>query len=152
MHKKSADEFQMGNGNILSHVGTIIFCRKSHMVICDRFYSGVANRNTMCIPAKIIDGITKAVKGLFNKGNPLSAVKGIPEFSPCVRVFQLFTGRRKVQPTGKIQILQHCQELAAKLCRKNLNWNKKVFAAAFELLGFGKPGTSHNAVYVGMEI
>ena len=50
------------------------------MRIRNGFDSGVTNSNAVCISAQIINGITKTVKRLFDKRNPLLFVERIPEF------------------------------------------------------------------------
>ena len=86
MHQKPTDKCYVCHSDIFCFVGTIIFGRKSNMRIRNGFDSGVTNSNAVCISAQIINGITKTVKRLFDKRNPLLFVERIPEFLKRVRI------------------------------------------------------------------
>ena len=70
MHKETAQEFNMWQGDLFVFACFVVFCCKGYMGICNGFNTRVTDGNTVGVPAEIINGIAKAVKGFFDVGNP----------------------------------------------------------------------------------
>jgi hypothetical protein len=60
----------------------------------------------MSVPAKILDGISKAIKGLFNVRTPVFLIKAVTELLPVVGIPEFTAGRRKPQFTTLVVRIQ----------------------------------------------
>lgn len=70
---------------------------KCHLMFIYGKNTAVGYGNLMCVSAKVLDGIAKAVESLFDVWTPVFFIEEIPELRPFVRIFQFFTGSRKNQ-------------------------------------------------------
>lgn len=93
MHQIPADEFSIIKGNVPFRLtGFLSSCRKGNLFLRYRKNSAVGNGNLVGITPKIFNGITKAVKGLFDVRTPVLFIKTVFKFFPVIRITQLFAG------------------------------------------------------------
>lgn len=106
----------------------------------------------MSVTAEILNGVSKAVEGFFYVGAPILSVKGIPEFSPLVRISQFFTGSGKNQLLVLEKGLEACEELPFQLIPEDLHPDEEVFLHCPDLMVLGKPPAGNDAVHVHVVI
>lgn len=85
MHKIAAYEFLIGKADGTPWLsGSPASGREGGVCSSYREDTAVGDRNLMRISTKVLDGIAKAVKGLFDIGAPVLFVEGITEFIPGI--------------------------------------------------------------------
>ena len=104
----------------------------------------------MGVAAEILNGVPKTVEGFFDVRAPVLIVKSIPEFSPMVRVPQLFAGSGKNQLSVLEEGLEPREELPFKLIPEGLHADKEVFLNRPDLMVWGKAAAGNDAVHMYM--
>lgn len=66
----------------------------------------VGDGNLMCIASQILNGIAKAVEGLFDERAPVSGIKLISEFIPGIGITEVLTGMGEAEPPILVISLQ----------------------------------------------
>ena len=153
MHQEAADEFRVFQCDPVPGVSRFPAPGGEGDV---RFRDGqdpaVGDGGLMSIAAEILDGVSKPVEGFPDVRAPVLMVKGIPEFSPLVRVAQLFAGGGKVQLPVPEEGLKTGEELAFKLIPEGLDADKEVFPDRPDLMVGGKAAAGNNAVHMDMVV
>ena len=153
MHQETADEFRVFQRNFPAGLTRCPApCGEDDM----RFRNGqdpaVGDGDLMGVTAKILNGVPKSVKGFLDVRAPVLVVKGIPEFSPLVRVAQVFTGSGEVQLPIPEEGLKAREELSFELIPECLHPDKEVFPDRPDLMVRGKAAAGNNAVHMDMVI
>ena len=151
MHQKAADEFrvlQCDRPQGFSRPPAP--CRKSGVCFRDRQDPAVGDGDLMGIAAEVLNGVPKAIEGFFYVRAPVLIVKRIPEFSPMVRVPQLFAGSGKNQLSVLEEGLEPREELPFKLIPEGLHTDKEVFLDRPDLMAGGEAAAGNDAVHMYM--
>ena len=89
----TADKFCMLQSNLTFWVSRLYPSgREGDFIFCQFKNPAVGDGNLVCIAAKILYGITKAVEGLLDIRTPVHFIKLIFKFLPVVRITELFAG------------------------------------------------------------
>lgn len=104
----------------------------------------------MCIPAKVFDGIAKAMKGFLDVGTPIFLIEEISESRPFIRILQSFTGRGKNQLFILKECLETGQKLSFEFIPENPHWNKEIFLYFPDFMAGGKSAAGNNTVHMHM--
>ena len=76
MEHEASDEFRSAENHLLlPAVVRIVLVGKRYSFSGDIRYSCIADRSTISIAGEVFDGITVAVEGFFDKGNPVFSVE-----------------------------------------------------------------------------
>ena len=125
-------------------------CRESGVRFRNREDPIVGDGDLMGVAAEIRNGVPKTVESFFYIRAPVLIVKRIPEFSPLVRVPQLFAGSGKNQLTVPEEGLEPRKELPFKLIPEDLHPDKEVFLNRPDLMVRGKAAAGNDAVHMYM--
>lgn len=127
MHEKAPDKFQMGKGD-RTPWGTSFFaaCGKSDQGICHRKNPAVGDGDFMGVASKILDGIAKAVKGLFDIRTPIFLIEIVLEGLPAGGIFQRGTGGGKIKGAFFVKPVQQGQVFPFEFIPEDKDGDKKV--------------------------
>ena len=93
MHEEAPDKFHKGKGDLTPWVSRFLAARrKSDLGVCHGKDPAVGDSDLMGVAPKILDGIAKTVKGLFDIRAPVFPIEAVLEGLPLERIFQLGTG------------------------------------------------------------
>ena len=99
MHQIASHEFFMGQSDDPAGISCLFTpCGKADLILRNRKDAAVGNGDFMGVFSKIFNGISKPIESLFDIRTPVFCVKFIPKFRPGVRITEVFTGRRKMDP------------------------------------------------------
>lgn len=136
-----------------SVVVSIVFIPERYGFISNGTDPAVADRRPVSITGEVSDGISIAVKCLFDKRKPVSGIKGIYEFLPVVSVTESRTFTSEVQEFFIVIKFQFLHKFTTKHRSNHFHRKQKPLVACFsELAGSSKPATGKTAMKVGMEI
>ena len=98
MHKKSADEFNSGNRMLLpSAFFTIIFYIITDSIFIHTDESVIADGNSMCILAEVVNDRLCTIEGFLAMRNPFFFITGIQQFFESIMIAIFFTTSMKLK-------------------------------------------------------
>ena len=152
MRQEPADELMVGKRHFFASVTIpVITIPEGNGIICDLQDPCIGNRHTVGVTAKIVDGIAKAVEGLFDVGAPVGTVKIVNKALPVHGMCRIRKGRRQHKLAGCTILLQGSHELAAEQFR-GCPYGDEETASAFTQFQIPREsGTGNDAVDMRME-
>ena len=152
MHQEPADELLVGKSHLLAGITILVVTiPEGNGIVRDLQDPGIGDRHTVGVAAKIIDGITKAVEGLFDVGAPVGSIEIINETLPVHGMCRIRKGRRQHKLAGCAILLQSSHELAAKQLRGRSDRDEEVVPALTQFQIPRESGTGNDAVDMRME-
>ena len=153
MHRETADKFRVFQRDLPPGIPRFLApCREGDVRFRDGQDPAVGDGDLMGVTAEILDGVSETIKGFLDVRAPVLIVKGIPEFSPVVRVAQLFTGGGKEQFSVLKEGLETGEEFSFEHIPESLHPDKEVFPDRPDLMVRGKAAAGNNAMHMDMVI
>ena len=127
MHEKTPDKFQKGKGDRAPWVTSFFAAgRKSDPGVCHGKDPAVGYGDLMGVASKILDGVAKAVKGLFDIRAPVFLIETVLEGLPVGGIFQRGTGGGKSKGAFFVKLVQQCQVFPFEFIPEDKDRDKKV--------------------------
>lgn len=152
MQQESANELLVGKSHLLAGITILVVTiPEENGIVRDLQDPCIGDRHTVGVAAKIIDGITKAVEGLFDVGTPVGIVKIVNKALPVHGMCRIRKGRRKHKFAGCAMLLKAGHELAAEHLRGGSYRDEETASAFAQFQIPCETGTGNDAVDMRME-
>lgn len=152
MQQEPANELLVGKSHLLADITILVVTiPEGNGIIRDLQDPCIGDRHTMSVAAKIVDGIAKAVEGLFDVGAPIGIIKIVNKTLPVHGMCRIRKGRRKHKLAGCTILFQSSHKLAAEHLRGGSDGDKEATSAFTQFQIPCEAGTGNDAVDMRME-
>lgn len=127
-------------------------CRKPYFFFCNREDPAVGDGNPVGVTAKVLDGIAKPVKSLFDVRAPVFLIKAVFECFPDAGILQSAEGGRKNKLPLLIAGVQERKIFSLKLIPEHSDRDKKFRGGFPDPAVRGKAAAGDDAVHMDMVI
>ncbi len=126
--------------------------REDNLFLCDGKDPVVGDSNPVSISSQILDGIAKAVEGLFNIRAPVFFIKAVFKFLPASGLLQFLTGRRKNKFLLLVQSIQERKIFPLELIPEDSDRDEKLCGRLPDPAVRSKPASRNDTVHVDMVV